>query len=196
MHARYTLVFLSAAMVIGIGSAYAEAIGSREVVFSTLGPKGNRYENGGYAEDGQDSGPYPISIVFALTPKKNVGITELAFALTSQGGKHSFEVGFATSVNFRPGKIFYSSSIPNFRNYRCCNRLNRISVPQTPPVRLTGGTTYWLLVLADPDTKGGWLLSPAAKALRSISYDGGHTWTHGTMKAAAAFAIYGVPTGD
>jgi hypothetical protein len=175
-----------------IPRAAAESPAGSGVVYSNLGPKGDRYDKASaWVEQGRDVEGGPQALCFAFISSGRYRATSVRVVLDAvpdYPGRR-VDVVVAADNGGLPGKRLFSSrvSVPH-------THLFRIAIPQSPAVELLAGRTYWVLVLASPKTDGGWFWnSQHIKSPALFSYDGGRTWQSGDTfgDPSGAFAIYG-----
>jgi len=172
---KYTLAFAVPLLIMGLGSS-ARA----DTLYTTFLPPGNTYDSSsGYDVSGSASGDIADAMPFTLASTAVLTSLDLAFGFENDGAD-SFEVSIVTDNSNSPGTTVLESW--------------SFAPPITPTIdsltsvlspTLVGGTQYWVVVTAGPDsnanTLGIWYLASedadAFGVTRAYSSDGGSTWT-------------------
>jgi hypothetical protein len=175
-----------------IAQAAAESPAGSGVVYSNLGPKGDRYDKAtGWAELGRDVSGGPEAICFSFKPSGDYMATSLKLPL---GKAHSdksarFQIVVADDKNGLPGARLFSTKLLIHHSH-----MDTIAIPNSVKLHLDAEHTYWMLVLASPHTYGGWFWNPRhVQSPALFSYDGGRTWQSGDTfgNPSGALAVYG-----
>ena len=161
-------------------------------IFDTLGkPISYNGSTGWTLSNAQSQTGFQQWVAFAITPKANATVTEIAEAIGYVTGTDSITIALMADNNGSPGTVLAEKKVGNLEAFGSCCAVAVFKLKTGVPV--TAGTTYWVGAILpskkQATTWDAWDLSTANTGNGTFAYYNG-AWNV-TSGSYAAFAVYG-----
>jgi hypothetical protein len=211
----FLAVCISALQPISVSRASGER-NAQKVVYSDLNHKkqADCYVRSVWTEDGSQVEGGSEAVAFGFKPKKSYLATSIKLPLTytaKYGAGHSFDVLIVNNQvisgtwikSLGPMNVYEKGSVLARQTTNVANPYGQCTlqtVQFSPGAQLAGGQIYWVVILASPDTFGGWTNSYSQSVplgYMDTSENGGRNWDDVQFaNYPGAFAVYGTPAGN
>jgi|GEM_PF-1520665 hypothetical protein len=168
------------------------------VVFSNFGTGDNLYGPSGWTEAGLEANDFPIAEAMSFTPAANYALVRIDIAMTYVSGTNGMTLILAQDNSGIPGKPLFKTTFTNLPDFGSCCTIQTVTLnPQTSPIALKSGHTYWLYPMpANTTSYLVWNQDTTNQGGNgAVSRDYGKTWNPAALSPFGAFDIYGMQVG-